>query len=227
MTAEPTETMLEEIAITECLCGVTHINAAECMEYRSFQLLLNTHVAIHQNPVTAQLYPCTPKISSLLLLENESNPIVEVLGHLIKRCRPPLLADSIAVYLVMYRLFRWRVNPIPETYKGVPPFYRPSILQRSRPHPICIDFIAWPGLRETLITNFGSIEKLSFTKRIANAITVEWPHDQEVLIADPEGDLMVNPLFEEHIGRYSNWKMRRWWAEEYPHLSHLVNLTDN
>lgn len=72
------------------------------MEYRSVQLLLDTRVAIHQNPVTAQLYPYTPKISNLILLENESNPVVEVLGHLIKQCRPPLLADGIAVYLVMY-----------------------------------------------------------------------------------------------------------------------------
>ncbi|BDD58161.1 hypothetical protein MPDQ_001700 [Monascus purpureus] len=105
------------------------------MEYRSVQLLLDTRVAIHQNPVTAQLYPYTPKISNLILLENESNPVVEVLGHLIKQCRPPLLADGIAVYLVMYGYSggvstQSQKHTKESPHSTVPPFYNDPVRAR-------------------------------------------------------------------------------------------------
>ena len=89
-----------------CLCGRTHGSWSECLESRSFQVLLDAETAIHQNPVLVDLYPRTPSIANLLLLDNESNPVVQVLSQLIKRWRPQLLADSVALYLVMYRLFR-------------------------------------------------------------------------------------------------------------------------
>lgn len=94
-----------------CFCFILHQSPFECMEYRALQLLLSAHMVINQNPVAAQLYPRTPSMANLLLLDNDSNPVVNMLGQVMKRLRPPSLVDTMGVYLIMYRLFRVRLLP--------------------------------------------------------------------------------------------------------------------
>ena len=74
------------------------------------------------------------------------------------------------------------------------------------------------------MSDFGLIE--AFINSIADGITVDWPHQHELLVTDSEGDLTLNPLFDHHISRYENWKMRRSWAKRYPGLVSYVSLSD-
>ncbi|PIG87424.1 hypothetical protein AARAC_007444 [Aspergillus arachidicola] len=223
---QPFCTASTDAPICECFCGIQHQSITECTDFHTIQLLLKAHIAIQNTPAAAQLYPRTPKIENLLLLEHSLNPVVEILGPMMKRGSPSSLADTIAIYLIMYRLLRWRVYPIPETFQDVPPWYRPSKLQRTQPHPICIDFLAWPGLRENLILNFDSLDKLSFSRLTTTAITVHWPGNRDAIVKDKEGDWALNPQFENHIYTYSNWKLKRGWADRFPHLVHLVNISE-
>ncbi|KAE8381846.1 hypothetical protein BDV26DRAFT_289052 [Aspergillus bertholletiae] len=213
-------------SVCECFCGMPHQITTECADFHTIQLLLKAHIAIQYTSTAAQLYPRTPKIANLLLLEHDLNPVVQILGPMLKRNSPPSLADTLAIYVIMYRLLRWRVYPVLETFQDVPSWYRPSKLQRTQLHPICIDFLAWPGLRESLIMDFASLDKPSFSRLTTSAITVHWPSDQDVIVKDIAGDWALNPLFEKHIYTYSNWKLKRRWAEQFPHLVHLVNISE-
>lgn len=73
----------------KCFCFIIHQSSSECMEYRTLQLLLDAHMAIHRNPVAAQLYPRTPSPANLLLLDNDSNPVVNVVPPLNPLTHPP------------------------------------------------------------------------------------------------------------------------------------------
>ncbi|KAJ5085309.1 hypothetical protein N7532_010080 [Penicillium argentinense] len=199
----------------------------DCFCYGSLRLLLDAHVAIQQDKLDAQIYPRTPKISNLLLLENDTNPVIQFLGRIMKRLGPATVVDTVAVYLIVYRLLRWRVYPVDETYQDIPVWYRPSTLQLTQPHALCIDFLAWPDLREYLISTLDPVQRVSFTKAIGESITVDWPSGREYLIRNDHGESILNSEFEEHIYEFKNWKLRRKpWGEKYPNLTHLVNIID-
>ncbi|OQE26729.1 hypothetical protein PENSTE_c005G04112 [Penicillium steckii] len=211
----------------QCYCGDEHNSILDCFCYGCLCLLLNAHMALQQDVLMPLLYPRTPKLADLLLLESDSNPISQFIGTHIKRFGPAKLTDIAAVYLIIYRLLRWRLYPVQETYRDIPQWYLPTTLQLSQPHSLCVDFLAWPDLRDYLIASLDPIQQVSFNKMIGESITVDWSSDEEFLIRDEHGALALNPAFEEHIFEYSNWKIHRDpWGLKNSHLTHLVNITD-
>lgn len=122
---------------------------------------------------------------------------------------------------------QWRIYPVSETYKDVPAWYRPSYLQKTRPHPLCIDLLAWPDLRDRLVADSFNYDHPGFANDIACGMSVEWPEDRTVLVkARGSHSIYLAPSFEAHIWDYSNWKMSRAWAEKYPRLAEFVNISD-
>ncbi|KAE8423042.1 hypothetical protein BDV36DRAFT_290853 [Aspergillus pseudocaelatus] len=136
---QPFSTANLTIASTcECFCGIHHQSIKECTDFHTIQLLLKAHTAIQYTPAAPQLYPRTPKIASLLLLEDTLNPVVEVVGPMLKRSSPASLIGTVAIYLIMYRLLRWRVYPIPETFEMFPH----GTVRRSSSEPSPILFVS-------------------------------------------------------------------------------------
>lgn len=90
----------------QCYCGDEHDSILDCFCYGSLCLLLNAHMALQQDVFKPLLYPRTPKLANLLLLESDSNPISQFIGTFIKRFGPVKLTDIAAVYLIIYRLLR-------------------------------------------------------------------------------------------------------------------------
>lgn len=101
------------------------------------------------------------------------------------------------------------------------------MLQLSKSHSLCIDFLAWSDLRDYLIESLDPSQQVAFNKTIGKSITVNWSSDREFLIRDEKGESVLNPAFEEHIFEYSNWKLHRDpWGVNNSHLTHLVNIHD-
>lgn len=93
----------------QCYCGDKHNSILDCFCYGCLCLLLNAHMALQQDVFKPLLYPRTPKLADLLLLESDSNPISQFIGTHIKRFGPAKLTDIAAVYLIIYRLLRVRI----------------------------------------------------------------------------------------------------------------------
>jgi len=160
-----------------------------------------------------------------LLMDIDSNPVVNVLGSSFKLSSPPIVVDMMATYFIMYRLLRWRVHPDPESYEDVPAWYRPSYLQESLPHDVAGDFWAWPRLRDVLLTGVYTYEKRVFNIDTCEAITVEWPASKPLITKTGAPSVVtLTSEFEEYVMNYDNWKLKRFWAEKYPELVNFVNV---
>jgi len=90
----------------QCYCGDEHDSILDCFCYGSLCLLLNAHMALQQDVFKPLLYPRTPKLANLLLLECDSNPISQFIGTFVNKLGPVKLTDIAAVYLIIYRLLR-------------------------------------------------------------------------------------------------------------------------
>ncbi|KAH8588871.1 hypothetical protein B0O99DRAFT_638169 [Bisporella sp. PMI_857] len=56
------------------------------------------------------------------------------------------------VHAPMETIFRWRLSRLPEDRLAIPQPYQPTPLQCISPcHPIAIDFVTWPSIRDQLI----------------------------------------------------------------------------
>lgn len=112
-----------------------------------------------------------------------------------------------------------------ETYDDVPEWYRPSSLQRSTPHPVCIDLVAWPQLRDLLVQKMHQIDAEALSRDISDCITIDWPENQQLFVQDLRTNQpILNPSFEAHVWEYSNWKMRKAWSWKQPQMRRLVGV---
>ncbi|KAK6348264.1 hypothetical protein TWF718_006071 [Orbilia javanica] len=222
----PTPTRTE----ADCLCGIEdqQKHALNCINHRAVNLIVNTHAAIAAGMRKALIFPRSPSIPNLLLLDLDSNHLTSIVGRAMLNSSPAQLADSVATYFIIYRLLRWRICPTPETFYDLPEWYRPSELQKTWPHPLCIDLLAWPKLRNGIIPIYDQIDKLRLSRDITESITVGWPEAEPLLVKDFRTNTAVlNPKFEEHIWRFSNWKMGPLWALRQPRFVEFVNMVES
>ncbi|KAK6501596.1 hypothetical protein TWF481_009431 [Arthrobotrys musiformis] len=213
----------------DCLCGIddTQKHALHCISHRAVHLIVTTHAAIAAGMRKALAFPRSPSIPNLLLLDLDSNPLAGIVGRAMLNGSPTQLADSVATYFIIYRLLRWRICPTPETYYDLPEWYRPSELQKTWPHPLCIDLLAWPKLRDGIIPVYEQLDKLRLSRDIMESITVGWPETEPLLVKDFRNNTAVlNPKFEEHIWKFSNWRMGPLWALRQPRFVELVNMVE-
>ena len=89
-----------------CLCCFLNHVHTECFERDVSQLLLEAHISRLGQARNVPKYPRSPSLANLLLIDVDSNPIVRVLGRLMRRTSPISLPDSIAIYFILYRLLR-------------------------------------------------------------------------------------------------------------------------
>ena len=120
---------------------------------------------------------------------------------------------------------QWRLHPDAESYNDIPEWHRPSRLQESVPHPIFIDFLIWPALRDALVSSHTSF-KYEFRRDTGRLITVDWPSEKDLFIKDQVQRLKLHPDFEGHVMNLDNWKLQAPWAERYPELIPFVNVAD-
>ncbi|EGX52119.1 hypothetical protein AOL_s00043g509 [Orbilia oligospora ATCC 24927] len=227
---EEPPTPIRTKTVPDCLCGIDdqHNHALHCINHKVVNLIVNTHAAIAAGMRKALTFPRSPSIPNLLLLDLDSNPLTSIVGRALLNSSPAQLADSVATYFIVYRLLRWRICPTPETYYDLPEWYRPSELQKTWPHPLCIDLLAWPKLRNGIIPIYEQLDKLRLSRDITESITVGWPEAEPLLVKDfRTNSAVLNPKFEEHIWKFSNWRMGPLWALRQPRFVGFVNMVES
>lgn len=119
--------------------------------------------------------------------------------------------------------FKWRLHPGSESFNDMPPWIYASEIQKSIPHPVCIDFLPWPGLRDYLTTHQNQDIRHSVSLYV-RSIRFRWPEDKPFYTTTARGEILLNAEFEAEMFKYENWMLSREWAAMFPHLTQYVNI---
>jgi len=177
------------------------------------------------------LGPRYPSVSSLL------NPAVSVYSHPLSKVFTDILArfpdlsglpERVAVLYAMFLFMRWQVSPTQENYVRLPSWFRPVRQQTEKNHPAWFDHIPFPRMRERLVSGYedGGFPFDNFFIPFTSTLSVNWPYeDAYVLLASPTGDeLMINPVFEQHLRVLGNWTLGEAFERAFPGLAGCYNL---
>ncbi|KAK6387583.1 hypothetical protein LTS17_000852 [Exophiala oligosperma] len=135
------------------------------------------------------------------------------------------VAQRIAMVFVCQTLIQYREDPTPENLSRVPGFLRPRPSQERLAHPVVIDFLIWPGMRDRMVFEH---EKYSasglFSAAYVENFSFFWPYsDKEIFVYDPFRDRHeFSPVFLQHVYNYENWTMKPGFFERCPEMRYDV-----
>ncbi|KAL1889280.1 putative secondary metabolism biosynthetic enzyme [Sporothrix stenoceras] len=187
----------------------------------------NSGRRLHQQTGAAELSQAQfPSISSLLnpnLGDDGTRPLTFALAtHVVRNSTVKSITTRIALMYLLSHLLRWLVCRNRQTYEKLPDFLKPTHLQRTVPHPAWVDAITWPAARDNIIRT-EAWKKITFDefRRVTGAcMSVNWPYTDSGAFSDL-GDgqnLVLSPLFEDHIRRASNWTLSKSTAARFPFM---------
>ena len=180
------------------------------------------------------LGPRNPSVSGLL------NPARSIYSHPLSKIFTDILAtfpsvsglaERVAVLYLMFLFMRWQVSLSAEDYLRIPSFLRPVNIQLTKEHPAWIDYVLFPIMRDRLVKNCDAEAYLfeNFFVPFTMTLNVNWPYeDYKVLLQSPDGkELMINPVFEEHVRRLDNWSVGTALKNAFPGLDGTYKVKDN
>lgn len=131
----------------------------------------------------------------------------------------------------MFLLFRWHVHPTAANFKRMPEWLCPRISQILKEHPIWVDYLPWPRLRDLIIQSSTPTPCKSFFVPFSASVSVNWPPERDCLMevqnpADPGGEKIwvLNPEFESHWRNLENWCLGKEFADEFPDFVEGVKI---
>ncbi|CAK7232358.1 hypothetical protein SCUCBS95973_008233 [Sporothrix curviconia] len=169
-----------------------------------------------------------PSISSLLnpnLGDDGTKPLTFALAtHVVRKSNVRSVTTRIALMYTLSHLLRWLVCRNKQSYEKLPEFLRPTQLQRTVPHPPWVDIITWPEARDAIIRSERWMNKdfefSEFRVKTGADMSVNWPYTDSGAFLDL-GDgqnLVLSPIFENHIRRVENWTLNKTTATEFPFM---------
>lgn len=167
--------------------------------------------------------PLRTSVSSLLNPEvtvyspSLSKVLIDVL-----RAFPGLssLPEQVAVLYVIFLLIRWQLYPTQQNYDRLPGWLAPCNSQLLTPHPIWIDYLAWPRMRDRLVVSYLDYPFDNWLLPYSRTLSLNWPYEAaDCLLWTADSDeLVINPVFEKHVRNLSNWSLGPAFAESFPSL---------
>ncbi|KAH7121485.1 hypothetical protein EDB81DRAFT_700366 [Dactylonectria macrodidyma] len=215
----PTE---HEKRTIECFCNPkTHHSYSDCFEKTVSASLIKSN----NHPTCTLAIPATPHLADLLFIRAPENPISKLLYKLVRRPNTDLVIIC-AVYILAHRILRYRLFPSLETYNDIPEWLRSTDIQDNIPHPLYIDFVQFPQLRNAMVLNVVNIDSIreEFDTDYERCMSVNWPVSEGLLIVDDSRDTVLNPKFERHVLTQENWSLSSEFARKYPDMAPLVTI---
>lgn len=89
-------------------------------------------------------------------------------------------------------------------------------------HPLCIDYIPWPALRNFLCANQNRDSRHSVALYI-RSLRLKWPSEKALFLTDlVYGGVVLNPDFIGFGLDIQNWDLGPPWADEFPQLTKFI-----
>ena len=136
--------------------------------------------------------------------------------------------EQVAILYIMFLIMRWTVSPSQETYDRLPEWVRPTTAQLNTPHPIWIDYLPWPRLRDKLVACYPRFPFDNFFIPFTTSISLNWPYGpmNTLLAKTDSAELAINPVFEEHLRDLRNWSLGPAFARAHPALADAVRIKE-
>ncbi|KAK4199183.1 hypothetical protein QBC40DRAFT_282353 [Triangularia verruculosa] len=129
----------------------------------------------------------------------------------------------------MYVLFwvaRWMIMPTEEYFNAIPSWMRPTPNQFFMPHPMILDFLIWPALRDYVV-QFPSLHVgMDWLVVLCDTITCAWPGTVgEALCRDEiTGITDLTPVAKNVAGRLESWSLGSTFIPYMTNAESLVSI---
>ncbi|KAI6781345.1 bZIP transcription factor [Emericellopsis cladophorae] len=208
----------------ECRCGREHKARSECAEYSSFALLYHqTQAALRESPAINEPLPRNPALEDLLSRPKSDNGLALGLGSMIRHFNMANVETHLGFIFLAYRFMRWRLHPDEASLEDVPEWLRLTSVQESTLHPLIIDYIPWPTLRDYLCLNQRQDDRHN-AELYMRSFRLKWPSSQQLLSLNVSGKVTLHPDFENVVCDINNWTMGSPWTDVFPYLHMHVGL---
>ncbi|KAK4935989.1 hypothetical protein LTR10_023036 [Elasticomyces elasticus] len=168
---------------------------------------------------------CIPKDPELRLLLNP-NASRSTADSLTRFLHAPIsqwnfkLPEKLAIFWLNYIHLRYRIFPTEESLDELPVWLHPCPSQCRVSHPIYIDALPWPVLREKLTFEHRLYPFNMFSPVFCSSLNVNWPYDHAMTyVREASGTLRLSRAFKTHLRKLENWSLRPTFALSYPELS--------
>lgn len=138
------------------------------------------------------------------------------------------LLARVGFMYVLSHLLRWYICRTKESYDRLPAFIRPTLLQRTIPHPPWIDVIVWPDVRDAIIQHMDWSRFFELRAATAKSLCVGWP-DRDLRsvfdVVDGRQGYRLTGRFEEHLRNEQNWTVGADAQDVFPFLKPVCRAT--
>lgn len=179
--------------------------------------------------VMSTIGPYNPSMNAIVYPDQTATThhISTILSDLLKKTALQRIPERAAALHVMYRLVQWQIYPSKSTYDHIFDWQIPRTSQIITVHPVWADFIAWPKLRDEVISNPAAYSSEDFQHIYTSSLNVNWQwRDIDAFCIEDDGQVVLSREFERHVGNLANWSLDAPFARRYPELERLCRFTE-
>ncbi|KAK4969248.1 hypothetical protein LTR66_011726 [Elasticomyces elasticus] len=105
-----------------------------------------------------------------------------------------------------FLIMSWQISPTAETYAKMPDWSKPTPSQLFIPHPIWVDYLVFPGLRDICFRELALLDSIEWLAAFDASFSCNWPNSVEecMYVDGGTGAMHLNPMFEQHINHVEN-----------------------
>lgn len=186
--------------------------------------------------------PPYPSVSSLLNPERSryAHPLSKVFTDILSKF-PDLaeLPEQVAVLYIMFLVMRWQISPTQENYDRLPDWMTPRASQIFTPHPVWVDHLPWPRMRDQMVQLYPEISLDNFFIPYTTTLSLNWKYEASDTLLNMGGagvggnnggseggaeEFSINPVFERHLRDLSNWTLGPAFEKAFPALAHTCSI---
>ncbi|KFY46513.1 hypothetical protein V495_02409 [Pseudogymnoascus sp. VKM F-4514 (FW-929)] len=159
-----------------------------------------------------------------------SNPIMKALQDIDQVFQQ---LDQVSRAAFMYKshmLLKYHIDPEKGNWEEMPEWQRPSFSQRTKQHPIAVDFFVWPALRDRLIdSNHSYFTTGDFSAYFRRHYKFSWPYSfEDTYVFNRETNTyQMSPMFARYHRNIKYWGVERPFLEKFPELAGDITLIDS
>lgn len=181
--------------------------------------------------ITEFTTPAFPHVSSLLNPQTRpAHPQQPITSAVVTRILSQMpvggTTERLGAMWLLCNLVRWRLCRTRETFAALPEFLRPTETQLTIPHPIWMDVIVWPAVRDRLIQEFDYTEFDVFRYSIGSSLSLGWTNGLSACLSltDTLDEYSLSLEFEDHLRHMSNWTVDAAFVEQFRFLDGAINV---
>lgn len=137
----------------------------------------------------------------------------------------------VAIYYGLYLFVRWLICPTQAHFDRMIPFSRPTYTQLVMAHPVWVDLLPWPSMRDTVVRDHSRYPLDEVFVPLTGTVLIDWPYGDDAIFRNgplevPTSNehlqnmplLEIAPLFEEAMRDIKNWSIGPAFARVFPAL---------